>query len=90
MITAEIPYTLETGEKLVNETFGPNNIRRRRTGTQDMRPVTVHDGREAAAELSLERTGFVLADPANDTWVTKEENLRMLQDSEILRVSRVG
>ena len=62
MITAEIPYTLETGEKLVNETFGPNNIRRRRTGTQDMRPVTVHDGREAAAELSLERTGFVLAE----------------------------
>jgi len=61
VITAEIPYTLETGEKLVNETFGPNNIRRRKTGTQDMRPVTVHDGREAAGELSLERTGFVLA-----------------------------
>ena len=59
---AEIPYTADTGEKLVNETFGPNNIRRRRTGTQDMRPVTVHDGREAAAELSLERTGFVLAE----------------------------
>ena len=38
----------------------------------------------------LRGTGFVLADPANDTWVTEEENLRMLQDSEILRVSRVG
>jgi hypothetical protein len=24
---AEIPYTFDTGEKLVNETFGPNNIR---------------------------------------------------------------
>ena len=62
MITAEIPYTLETGEKLVNETFGPNNIRRRKTGAQDMRPMAVHDGREAAGELSLERTGFVLVE----------------------------
>ena len=62
MITAEIPYTLETGEKLVNETFGPNNIRRRKTGAQDMRSMAVHDGREAASELSLERTGFVLVD----------------------------
>jgi hypothetical protein len=62
VITAEIPYTLETGEKLVNETFGPNNIRRRKTGAQDMRPMAVHDGREAAGELSLERTGFVLVE----------------------------
>jgi hypothetical protein len=62
VITAEIPYTLETGEKLVNETFGPNNIRRRRSGAQDIRPMTVHDGREAAAELSLDRTGFVLVE----------------------------
>jgi hypothetical protein len=62
VITAEIPYTLETGEKLVNETFGPNNIRRRRTGAQDMRPMTVHDGREAASELSLDRSGFVLTE----------------------------
>ena len=30
---AEIPYTADTGEKLVNETFGPNNIRRRSSGT---------------------------------------------------------
>ena len=62
MITAEIPYTLDTGEKLVNETFGPNNIRRRRTGAQDLRPMTVQDGREAASELSLERSGFVLVE----------------------------
>ena len=30
-ITVEIPYTIDSGEKLVNETFGPNNIRRSRT-----------------------------------------------------------
>jgi len=58
MITAQIPYTLETGDTLVNETFGPNNIRRRRTGTLDPREMRVEDGR--AAELSLERNGFVL------------------------------
>ena len=62
MITAEIPYTLETGEKLVNETFGPNNIRRRKTGSQDMRPMQIRNGREYANEFSIERSGFVLVE----------------------------
>jgi hypothetical protein len=60
MITATIPYTLDTGETLVNETFGPNNIRRRRTGSLDMRPMRIEDGRKA--QLSLERNGFVLVE----------------------------
>ena len=38
----------------------------------------------------LRGTGFVLADPDDDTWLTDEENLRILQESEILRVSRVS
>jgi hypothetical protein len=62
MITAEIPYTLETGEKLVNETFGPNNIRRRKTGSEQTRPMTVQNGRDFAGELSLDRSGFVLVE----------------------------
>jgi hypothetical protein len=61
-VTAEIPYTVNTGEKLVNETFGPNNIRHRRTGTHELRPVRIHDGRPLAGELSLERNGFVLVE----------------------------
>ena len=28
VVTAPISYALDTGELLVNETFGPNNIRR--------------------------------------------------------------
>lgn len=60
MVTAEIPYTVDTGEKIVNETFGPNNIRRRRTGTLDPRPMEIGDGR--TADLSLERNGFVLVE----------------------------
>jgi hypothetical protein len=62
LITAQIPYTVDTGEKLVNETFGPNNIRRRKTGTEDPRPMSVADGREFLSELSLERNGFVLVE----------------------------
>jgi hypothetical protein len=62
MITAEIPYTVDTGETLVNETFGPNNIRRRKNGTQDMRLMRIEDGRSAQEELALDRNGFVLVD----------------------------
>jgi hypothetical protein len=55
---AHISYTADTGEPLVNETYGPNNIRRRTSGTQDRREVAILDGR--AHELSLERNGFEL------------------------------
>jgi hypothetical protein len=55
---ADIPYTVDTGEKLVNETFGPNNIRRRTSGSQELRTMEVRDGR--AERLSLEENGFVL------------------------------
>ena len=60
MITAEIPYTVDTGEKLVNETFGPGNIRRRSEGTWEKRPMPLEDGRAHASELSFEKNGFVL------------------------------
>lgn len=58
-VTAEIPYTVDTGEKLVNETFGPNNIRRRRSGAHEMRRMAVRNGRGIAGALSLEENGFV-------------------------------
>jgi hypothetical protein len=57
---AEITYTRDTGEKLVNETFGPNNIRRRTSGAEERHRMEIGDGR--AAELSLERNGFVLVE----------------------------
>jgi len=62
VITAQIPYTVDTGEKLVNETYGPNNIRRRKTGAHVMEPMQVQDGRAVAAELSLDRDGFILVE----------------------------
>jgi hypothetical protein len=62
VITAQIPYTVETGEKLVNETFGPNNIRRRSEGQWEKRPMRVENGRDLKGELALEKHGFVLVD----------------------------
>src|SRR5581483_10526240 len=58
---AEITYTRDTGEKLVNETFGPNNIRRRTSGTEEKHLVEIANGREAR-ELALDANGFVLVE----------------------------
>jgi len=61
-LTVGIPYTVDTGEKLVNETFGPNNIRRRKTGTHQLMPMAVRNGRLLAGELALEKQGFVFVE----------------------------
>jgi ribosomal protein L34 len=61
-VTVRIPYTVDTGEKLVNETFGPNNIRRRRTGTHELKRMEVRNGRLIADQLSLDEQGFVLVE----------------------------
>lgn len=61
-ITAEIPYTVPTDEKLVNESFGPKNIHGRRTGTVELRPMTVYNGRRFAQTLSLDNQGLVFVE----------------------------
>ena len=61
MIQAKIPYTVDTGEKLVNETFGPNNIRRRTTGAEEPHRMEIADGRRAG-DLSLDTSGFLLVE----------------------------
>jgi len=58
---AEITYTRDTGEKLVNETFGPNNIRRRTTGAEEPHRMEIADGRRAV-DLSLDTSGFMLVE----------------------------
>jgi hypothetical protein len=60
-MNAEITYTRDTGDKLVNETFGPNNIRRRTSGTEETHRVEIADGRRAG-ELSIDTNGFVLVE----------------------------
>jgi hypothetical protein len=61
-VTAGIPYTVDTGEKLVNATFGPNNIHRRKTGAHELRPMTIRNGRLHARELTLDKNGFVFVE----------------------------
>ena len=58
---AEIVYTADTGEKLVSETYGPNNTLVRNAGTDERRRVAVRDARPIAGQLSLDGNGFVLA-----------------------------
>ena len=58
---AEITYTRDTGEKLVNETFGPNNIRRRTSGAEEAHRMEIADGRRAG-DLSIETSGFALVE----------------------------
>jgi len=59
-VQASIPYTADTGEKLVNETFGPNNIHRRTSGTRELHPMEVRDGRQG--KFSLDENGFALVE----------------------------
>ena len=57
---AGIPYTVATGEKLVNETFGPNNIQRRTSGSQQFFEMEVANGRDQ--RTSLDDNGFVFVE----------------------------
>jgi hypothetical protein len=59
---AHISYTADTGEKLVNETFGPNNIHRRNTGSSELHKVEIANGRPLATQFALERNGFELVE----------------------------
>lgn len=61
-LSARIPYTLDTGEKLVNSTFGPNNIRRSASGTIDWRDVSIRNGRLHDDGFELDRNGFIFVE----------------------------
>ncbi len=57
---AAIAYTADTGEKLVNETFGPNNIHRKKSGTENLHPVEIASGR--GKSFSLDENGFTFVE----------------------------
>src|SRR5712671_8221047 len=61
-VSAGLHYTVDTGVKPVNETFGPNNIRRRVSGEHEVRQMTIRNGRPLAGELDLEVAGFEFVD----------------------------
>jgi len=61
-VTVEIPYTLDNGEALVNESFGPKNIHGRRTGLVERKTMTLLNGRALKERLSLDEQGFVFVE----------------------------
>jgi len=92
VLTAGINYALNTGEKFVNETFGPNNIRRRTSGSYETRLMPVRDGRACPGELSLERQGCVLVDPPTQVrdFLDAEELKRVYYPEAIELVKRTS
>jgi len=61
-VTVEIPYTIDNGEVLVNESFGPKNILGRRSGTVELKTMTLLNGRALGERLSLDEQGFVFVE----------------------------
>jgi hypothetical protein len=57
-VSAEILYAVDTGVKPVNETFGPGDLTRHRSGTYEKHTVFIRNGRPIAERFSLERNGF--------------------------------
>ncbi|MFZ1991089.1 MAG: CmcJ/NvfI family oxidoreductase [Alphaproteobacteria bacterium] len=57
-VTALLRYTVDTGIKPVNETYGPAGLMRRQVGTMEDRAVVIHNGRPYARELKLDARGF--------------------------------
>jgi hypothetical protein len=88
-ITAEIPYTIDNGEVLVNESFGPKNIHGRRTGTVELKTMRVLNGRALAERFSLDEQGLVFV--KHDTKVTDffdEEQIKAIYYPEIEQLIR--
>jgi len=88
---ADITYTRDTGEKLVNETFGPNNIRRRMSGTEERHRVDIANGREARG-LALDANGFVLVEhrTAMRDFFDAEELKRVYYPEVVALIQRVS
>src|SRR5262245_11608206 len=78
---AEIRYTADTGEKLVNETFGPNNIHRRVSGTHESHLVDIRDGR--GETFSLDVHGFAVVPHATRVVDFLQEDLKAAYYPEV-------
>ncbi len=61
-IEAVLTYTVDTGVKPVNETMGPGDMGRRRTGKRERHTVRLRNGRPLRDQFSLETNGFEFVD----------------------------
>jgi len=61
-VEADLVYTVDTGEKPVNETMPDGDMSRRVTGTFQSHPMVIRDGRPLRDRFSLDVTGFEFVD----------------------------
>jgi hypothetical protein len=61
-VTAELNYSIDTGVKPLDESYGPGNVHSRKLGELDPRRVAIRNARPLAGQLALERNGFVRVD----------------------------
>ena len=61
-IEADVVYTIRTGEKPVDETYGPGATLSRKVGETDTRRVTIRDGRPLRGQFHLDKHGFEFVD----------------------------
>lgn len=87
--TVGIPYTVDNGEILVNESFGPKNIHGRRSGTVELKTMTLLNGRALGERLSLDEQGFVFVEHKTQVKDFFDENqLRTIYYPEIEELIR--
>src|ERR1041384_1617146 len=65
-VTVQLPYTVDNGEILVNESFGPKNIHGRRSGTVELKTMKLLNGRALGERLSLAEVGCVFVEHASN------------------------
>ncbi len=77
-VEAELVYAVATGVKPSNETMGPGDMSRKRTGVRESRTVTIRDGRPLKRWFDLEEHGFEFVD--HPTGMTDFFNPEQLAD----------
>ena len=58
-LEAELTYTVNDGQPIINETFADGNIARKVTGNYEPHRVTLTDGRTVPGGFDIEKNGFV-------------------------------
>ena len=91
-IQADLNYAIETGVKPVNETFGPDNIQRRRSGAVEAKRMTIRNGRPLAKTFSLEVNGFEFVDHSTKMvyFFDKDELARVYYPEAVELVKKVS
>ncbi len=91
-IQADLNYAIDTGVKPINETFGPDNIARRRSGAIEAKRMQIRNGRPLASSFSLELNGFQFVDHPTRMvdFFDKDELARVYYPEAVELVKRIA